>query len=55
METLAYPCKHPSVIKFLAIHAKTMEVYTLWLNGWKYFPIMDNQIVLQQGGPNVEG
>jgi hypothetical protein len=41
METLACPCKHPSVIKSLAIHKKTMEVYTLWWNGGT-FPKMFN-------------
>jgi hypothetical protein len=33
VEALACLCKHPSVIKFLAIHTKTMEAYTLWWNG----------------------
>jgi hypothetical protein len=33
MEALGCPCKHPSVIKFLAIHVETMEAYTLWRNG----------------------
>jgi len=32
-ETLACPCKHPSVIKFLAIHIEIMEAYALWWNG----------------------
>jgi hypothetical protein len=32
MEALACLCEHPSVIKFLAIHTKTMEAYTLWWN-----------------------
>jgi hypothetical protein len=52
VEALACPCKHPCVIKFLAIHARTMEAYTSWWN-WgtiqemldyntKYSPIMDN-------------
>jgi hypothetical protein len=53
MEALACPFKHPSVVKFLAIHAKTMEAYTLWWNwktlqemlnyNMKYSPIMDNR------------
>jgi hypothetical protein len=29
VEALACMCEHPSVIKFLAIHVETMEVYTL--------------------------
>jgi len=33
IEALTCPCEHPSVIKFLAIHTKTMESYTLWWNG----------------------
>jgi hypothetical protein len=33
VEVLACPCKHPSVIKYLAIHLETMEAYTLWWNG----------------------
>jgi len=65
MEALACPCKHPSVIKSLAIHAKTMEVYILWWNGgtfpkmlnynMKYSPIMDNHILLRQVGSDMEG
>jgi hypothetical protein len=56
MEALAYLCEHPSVIKFLAIHVKTMDAYTLWWNGGtlqemldyntKYSPIMDTQTLL---------
>jgi hypothetical protein len=30
VEALVCSCKHPSVIKFFAIHAKTMEAHTLW-------------------------
>jgi predicted metal-binding protein len=51
VEVLACLCEHPCVIKFLAIHAKTMEAYTLWWNGgtsqemleynMKYSPIME--------------
>jgi len=65
MEALACPCEHPSVIKFFAIHIKTMEAYTLWWNGgtlqemldynMKYFPIMDDRTLSHQGGPNMEG
>jgi hypothetical protein len=33
MEALAYLCEHSGVIKFLAIHTKTMEAYTLWWSG----------------------
>jgi len=33
VETLALFCECPSVIKFLAIHTKTMEAYTLWWIG----------------------
>jgi hypothetical protein len=29
MEVLVYSCEHLGVIKFFAIHAKTMKVYTL--------------------------
>jgi hypothetical protein len=64
-EALACMCEHPSVIKFLAIHVDTMEVYTLWWNGGtirkmldyntKYSPIMDNQTLLQHVQPNMEG
>jgi hypothetical protein len=64
MEALACPCGHPNVIKSLVIHTKTMEVYTLWWNGgtfpkmlnydMKYSPIMDNHILLQQGGSDME-
>jgi hypothetical protein len=42
-----------------------MEAYTLWWNGGtfpkmldyntKYSPIIDNHMLLQQGGPNMEG
>jgi hypothetical protein len=32
-ESFGMPLKHPGVIKFLAIHTKTMEAYTLWWNG----------------------
>ncbi len=65
MEALACPFEHPSVVKFLAIHAKTMEAYTLWWNGkilqkmlgynTKYSPIMDNWTLLWQGGLDMEG
>jgi hypothetical protein len=51
VELFACMCEHPCVIKFLAIHAKTMEAYTLWWNGGilqemleyntKYSPIME--------------
>jgi hypothetical protein len=33
VEALACLCKYPSVIKFLAIHKKTINAYTLWWNG----------------------
>jgi len=65
VEALASLCKHPGVIKFLAIHIETMEAYTLWWNGgtlWemldyntKYSPITDNYNLLWQGGPNMKG
>jgi hypothetical protein len=32
IKALVCPCEHPSVIKFLAIHLKTMETCTLWWN-----------------------
>jgi serine/threonine protein kinase len=64
-KALACSCKHLSVIKFFAIHTKTMEAYTLWWNGGtlqemldyntKYSPITDNQTLLWQGGPDMEG
>jgi hypothetical protein len=41
LEVLASPCKHPSVIKFLAIHTKTMEAYTLWWNGGTFQEMLD--------------
>jgi hypothetical protein len=64
VEALFCPCKHPHVIKFLAIHTKTMEAYTLWWN-WgtiqkmldyntKYSPIMDNWTLLKQEGLDME-
>jgi len=56
VEALTCMCEHLSVIKFLAIHAKTMEAYILWQNGGivqemldyntKYSPIMDTQTLL---------
>ena len=33
MEACVNPIQHPSIIKFWAIHHKTMESYTLWWNG----------------------
>jgi hypothetical protein len=33
MEASTCPCEDPRIIKFLAIHTKTMELYTLWWNG----------------------
>jgi len=58
MEALACMCEHLGVIKFLAIHIKTIKAYTLWWNGgtfqeildynMKYSPIMDNCILLWQ-------
>jgi len=65
-EALACLCKHPSVIKFLAIHIETMETYTLWWNGGtfrevldyytKYSPII-NKIIsyYSKGGLDMEG
>jgi hypothetical protein len=60
VKALECRCEHPGVIKFLAIHTKTMEAYTLWWNGgtfrkmldynMKYSPIMDNRTLLWQGG-----
>jgi Fe-S-cluster containining protein len=57
VEALTCPCKHPSVIKFFAIHTKTMEAYTLWWNGGtlqeildyntKYSPITNNCTLLR--------
>jgi hypothetical protein len=57
VEALACLCEHPSVIKFFAIHIKTMEAYTLWWNGgffkemldynMKYSAIMDDQTLLR--------
>ncbi len=65
METVTCTCEHLGVIKFLAIHTETMEAYTLWWNGgtflemldynMKYSPIIDNCMLLWQGGPNMEG
>ncbi len=65
IEVLACPCKHLGVIKHLIIHLETMEAYTLWWNGGtvqklldyntKYWPIMDNWMLLWEGGRNMEG
>lgn len=33
VEALACPINHPGIIKFWAIHAESMEAYTLWWNG----------------------
>ena len=33
IEATVNPVEHPGVIKFWAIHSKTMEAYTLWWNG----------------------
>ena len=33
MEACVNPIQHPSMIKFWAVHHKTMESYTLWWNG----------------------
>jgi hypothetical protein len=33
LEALACPISHADVIKFWALHSKTMEAYTLWWNG----------------------
>ena len=33
IEALVCPVQHPGVIKFWAIHADSMEAYTLWWNG----------------------
>jgi hypothetical protein len=56
MEAFACLCKHPNVIKFLAIFTKTMEAYTFvveWENflknvglHTKYSPIIDNHPLL---------
>ncbi len=64
VEALACTWKHPSVIKFLAIHTKTMEAYTLWWNGetlgemldynTKYSPIIDNFTLLWQSRLTME-
>ncbi len=58
-------CEHLGVIKLLAIQIETMEAYTLWWNGrtikkmldynTKYSPIMDNHILLWQGGLELGG
>jgi hypothetical protein len=65
VETLACPCEHANVIKFLTIHIETTKAYTLWWNGgtlWemldynmKYSPIIDNHTLLWQGGLDMEG
>jgi hypothetical protein len=65
VEALACLCEHPSVIKFLTIHTKTMEACTLWWNGgtlWKmlnynmkYSPIINNHTLLWQRGVDMEG
>jgi hypothetical protein len=64
VEALASPCEYSSVIKFLTIHLKTMEAYTLWWNDgtlWeildyntKYSPIMNNWTLLQQRVSNMK-
>jgi hypothetical protein len=41
VEVLDSPCKHPGVIKHLAIHLKTMEAYTLWWNGGMVQKMLD--------------
>ena len=33
MEACANPIQHPGMIKFWAVHHKTIESYTLWWNG----------------------
>ena len=33
MEACVNPIQHPGMIKFWAVHYKTMESYTLWWNG----------------------
>ena len=33
VEALVCPVNHPAIIKYVAIHAATMEAYTLWWNG----------------------
>ena len=33
MEACVNPIQHPGMIKFWAVHHKTMESYTLWWNG----------------------
>ena len=33
VEALVCPLNHPAIIKIFAIHARTMESYTLWWNG----------------------
>jgi hypothetical protein len=33
LEALVCPISHTGVIKFWALHPKTMEAYTLWWNG----------------------
>jgi len=37
VEALAHLCEHLSVIKFLTIHAKIMEAYTLWSKTREFF------------------
>jgi hypothetical protein len=41
VEVLACLCEHPCVIKFLTIHAKTMEAYTLWWNGGTFQKMLE--------------
>lgn len=46
IEALACPIEHPGLIKFWAVHPKTMEAYTLWWNGgsFKSFKIIDDKV-----------
>jgi hypothetical protein len=49
MEGLASPWKHPNVIKFLAIHIKTMEAYKLWWNGGTLQELLDYNMKYSHG------
>jgi hypothetical protein len=60
MEALPCSINHSGVIKFYAIHVKTMEVYQLWWNKGTFWEMLkyydsqtqslDNQEILRGGG-----
>lgn len=54
VEALVCPLSHPGIIKFWAIHSRTMEAYTLWWNGDSLNKVLHMNTLVGEAMPNEQ-